>query len=74
MTKPVADAADVAPRKSGTENFCLITKPDGGFTDHLKFAFDGGDGFRIVAESPSVHALRKLLDVSDSIGDVMQGE
>jgi hypothetical protein len=50
MPEPVADAPNITPRKSRAESLSLIARPDGGFADHLEFALDGRDGFRIFEE------------------------
>jgi len=72
MAKPVPDSTDVAPWKAWAESFSLITKPSGGFADHLQLALHGRDCFRVRAECSRVHAQCKSLDRGDGIGDVAQ--
>src|SRR5215475_4546978 len=70
MPKPVADAADVAPRKIRAQEFGLIAETDRGFADHLQLALDCGDGFGIGSESCLVHIACELLDGVDRLGNV----
>jgi hypothetical protein len=72
MPEPVADATNVAPGKARAENFSLITEPDRRFADHLQLALDGRYRFQVGPECLGVHALDKLLDRSDRIGNVAE--
>ncbi len=72
MSKPVADTADVAPRKAWAENFGLLPEADGGFANDLELALDSRDRFRISPKFRCVHVQRKLFDCSNRFSNIAQ--
>lgn len=74
MPKPVADSADIVPRKARTQTVRICSESDGCLTDEQQLALDCGNRLRVFPKRPQIHAAREIDDHVNALEDISQGK
>jgi hypothetical protein len=74
MPEPVADPADIVPRKAGTQTVRIFSEPHRRLADEQKLALDCGNRLRVFPKRSQIHATHEMDDHVNAVEDIPPGK